>query len=134
MGAVMRARLTKYVLQTINCSISQTFHWTDSTIVLHWIKGDPNRWKPFVCNQVIEIQDKTESSTWNYCPGEENPAGLLTRGERSVKLRESKVWLHGPDWLPGDRRDWPVEYPEFEIKESSEERKGGRKGKILHTS
>ncbi|GBL72350.1 hypothetical protein AVEN_115289-1 [Araneus ventricosus] len=42
--------------------------------------------------------------------------------------------MHGPDWLPGDLRDWPVEYPEFEIKESSEERRDCREGKILQAS
>ncbi|GBO46028.1 hypothetical protein AVEN_211653-1 [Araneus ventricosus] len=80
------------------------------------------------------MQDEIGSSSWNYCPGKENPAELLTRGERSLKLRESKFWLHGPDWLSGERRDWPVECPEFEIKESSEERRGGRKSEILQAS
>ncbi|GBL99558.1 hypothetical protein AVEN_68825-1 [Araneus ventricosus] len=78
MGAVIGARVTKYVLQTLNCIISRTFHRTDSTTMLHWIKGDFYKWKPFVCNQVTEIQDKIEHLSKNYCPGEENPADLLT--------------------------------------------------------
>ena len=32
-------------------------HWTDSSIVLHWLLGNPKRFKTFVGNRVAEITE-----------------------------------------------------------------------------
>ena len=47
---------------------------------LGWIRGDPNRWKQFVANRVVEIQHLTPPTRWSYCLTNDNPAGLPTRG------------------------------------------------------
>jgi hypothetical protein len=73
--------------------------YTDSQIALHWIKGDANRYKPFVANRVQEIQDLTDPSSWSHVAGKENPADLLTRGLSAVSLKGSSVWIKGPDFL-----------------------------------
>ena len=36
---------------------------------------------------------------WHYCPTDDNPADLLTRGLITVQLVSSQLWQHGPQWL-----------------------------------
>ena len=64
LGALLCARLAVFVLQALKLSSdSATVScWTDSMIVLGWIKGEASRWKPFVANRVLEIQELTNPS------------------------------------------------------------------------
>ena len=41
---------------------------------------------------------------WRHVPGEENPAGIGSRGETISKLND--LWLNGPEWLQ-DEGNWP---------------------------
>ncbi|KAG1710492.1 Pro-Pol polyprotein [Nymphon striatum] len=75
-------------------------------IVLAWIKSSPNRWKTFICNRVTEIQQHTEPSVWRYCPGEYNPADLLTR-EFVCDISNNMLWWGGPKWLSEEQKGWP---------------------------
>ena len=63
--------------------------WTDSEIVLHWIRREPNKWKQFVSNRVIEIQVLTDPANWRHCPGTSNPADVLTRGLKANEMGNS---------------------------------------------
>ena len=71
--------------------------WSDSQIVLHWLTTN-RKLKTFERNRVTEIQELTESRKWNYCPTDQNPADLLTRGIAAHEYLESKLWKNGPDW------------------------------------
>ena len=100
MGALLCARLTVFVRQTLRLSHeSQIRCWTDSKVALAWIKSDPCRWKAFVANRVKEIQDLTSPATWAYVKSAENPADLVTRTCSANELVASKLWLDGPSFL-----------------------------------
>ncbi|XP_055928199.1 uncharacterized protein LOC129959405 [Argiope bruennichi] len=100
MGALVSARLAEYLKRAFPWITSDhIFFWSDSQISLHWIKGDPLRWKEFVRNRVREIQEKTNRDQWNYCRGKANPADKLTRGLSIRVLAQDDVWWYGPDWL-----------------------------------
>ncbi|XP_064475686.1 uncharacterized protein LOC135389581 [Ornithodoros turicata] len=99
MGALIGCRLAKSLLGSLSHLPLQLIFWTDSNIVLCWIKGSALRWKQFVRNRVTEIQTATDLAAWRHCPGEQNPADLLTRGESMEKLLHSKIWFRGPAWL-----------------------------------
>ncbi|GBM05515.1 hypothetical protein AVEN_151054-1, partial [Araneus ventricosus] len=100
MGALVSARLAEYLQKTFPWITSDhIFFWSDSQITLHWINGDPLRWKEFVRNRVREIQVKTNRHHWNYCRGKTNPADKLSRGFSIHALVQDDVWWHGPDWL-----------------------------------
>ena len=73
--------------------------YTDSLIVLHWIRCTDKHWKPFVQNRVREIRGKVESSHWHHCQGEANPADMPSRGLTLKELKDSQVWFYGPSWL-----------------------------------
>ncbi|GFT16061.1 uncharacterized protein TNCV_3315961 [Trichonephila clavipes] len=59
--ALVAARLSSRVQEIIRkkkeCKV---FYWTDSKIVLFWIKGSSKRWKQFVANRLQEISKLTD--------------------------------------------------------------------------
>ncbi|XP_064481411.1 uncharacterized protein LOC135394547 [Ornithodoros turicata] len=105
MAALLAARLYRYVCTALKIVPDGVF-WTDSLIALHWIRGPVTRWKTFVANRVQEIQSITSTECWRHCPGEENPADLLTRGVKGHQLQGSVLWWHGPTWL-ARAENWP---------------------------
>ena len=50
MGAVIATRTAKYICDLLKQIKIKNFYWTDSTIVLRWVKGTTKQWKPFVKN------------------------------------------------------------------------------------
>lgn len=80
MGALIGARLARYVIERLGIPTIRIHCWSDSSVALSWIRSSALKWKPFVSNRVQEIQTLTDPAVWNHCPGRENPADLLTRG------------------------------------------------------
>ena len=97
LGALLAARLLCFVRTALALSAEVPYScFTDSTIALHWIKSDPQRWKQFVRNRVTEIHTLTNPSNWKHISGKNNPADLLTRGVSAAELINSSQWLQGP--------------------------------------
>ena len=108
-AAFLGSRSLQLVLAESRLVPSEVHAWTDSMTVRHWINQPSYRWKTFVANRVSEIQQisKDESVVWHHCPGQDNPADIVSRGA-TVKELKDRMWLHGPQWLT--RTDlWPVE-------------------------
>ncbi|XP_077990939.1 uncharacterized protein LOC144445271 [Glandiceps talaboti] len=101
------ARLTKFVHNALASKVNVTHCtlWLDSQIVLCWLRSDKTL-PCFVRNRVNEIHTVLPNTTFKYCPTQDNPADLLTRGINARKLNESELWWHGPTWLKNG--DWPV--------------------------
>ncbi|XP_035206721.1 uncharacterized protein LOC118181656 [Stegodyphus dumicola] len=118
MGAVVAARLGKYLLKMFQDLVGRLVLWTDSEICLWWIKGSAREWKQFVSNRVAEIQDCTSPDKWKYCPGSENPADKLTRGETANALVKDNNWWHGPSWLKDSEDQWPEQ--KFKVETDSQ--------------
>lgn len=106
MAALLSSKLSHHILKAINLDIPCHF-WTDSKITYFWIRGLPNKFKPFVRNRIEEIQSLTSSANWHHCPGTSNPGDILSRGSTVDKLLNDEVWLHGPKWLPLPPEFWP---------------------------
>ena len=68
-------------------------------ISLWWITNTDKEYKQFVENRVAEIRRNSPPEQWRYCPTADNPADIASRGIRSIELKESSLWLHGPDFL-----------------------------------
>ncbi|XP_050305598.1 uncharacterized protein LOC126742836 [Anthonomus grandis grandis] len=54
-AALVLARLAEKVLRSLTCNIERWIFWTDSSIVLGWLKTAPNLLKTFVSSRVSEI-------------------------------------------------------------------------------
>ncbi|KAK0137861.1 Pro-Pol polyprotein [Merluccius polli] len=99
MGALIAARLGNKLLKALNMHTSQICMWSDSMIVIQWIRSSAQRWKQFVANRVTEIQSLTPPEVWSHCSGKLNPADLTTRGQPASKLKEEELWWSGPPFL-----------------------------------
>ena len=102
--------------------------WTDSMVVLSWIKSPAARWKIFVANRVNHIQTTTNVDDWNHFNSKENPADLVSRGVDTDVLRTSRLWWNGPNWLQHDDTYWPRCE---EITEISTERKQVKPTRVI---
>nr|XP_037870339.1 uncharacterized protein LOC110386617 [Bombyx mori] len=98
-GAVLVARLLSEVSGILPIPASQIHAWTDSTIVLAWLKGQPNRWKTFVANRVIEILTVLNNDQWSHVESCQNPADCASRGLAPQEFIHCELWFHGPAFL-----------------------------------
>ncbi|GFY78095.1 uncharacterized protein TNIN_32241 [Trichonephila inaurata madagascariensis] len=122
MGALVSVRLAEYLSNSFPWITSDNiFFWSDSQIILHWIQGDPLRWKEFVRNRVREIQEKGDPNHWNYCRGKTNPANKLTRGLSIYALVKDEVWWRGPDWLSSSNLQCDTSHNEINSVELTDE-------------
>lgn len=91
MGALVAARLTATVKRALNLEGVETVMWTDSMIVIHWLRRSTKRWEQFVANRVAQILSLTDLNMWRHCPGDQNPADLLSRGTTAEQLLQSSI-------------------------------------------
>ena len=111
-AALILARLTSTIYEAlkkteIDTSTMDIKLYSDSTTVLSWIKADATRFKPFVKNKVIEIQDLVPSNVWNYVPSKNNKeADLIPKG---CNYEHIEGILRGPEFLKLPKREWPTE-------------------------
>ncbi|XP_045778087.1 uncharacterized protein LOC123875994 [Maniola jurtina] len=106
-GASMAAKLLEKVLTTTRLPYSSCFLWTDSSVVLSWLKTQPNKLKQFVRNRVSDILERTKNYPWRHVPTASNPADLLSRGVGSNQPNKLNFWLNGPNFLLDNENNWP---------------------------
>ncbi|XP_018368325.1 PREDICTED: uncharacterized protein LOC108764537 [Trachymyrmex cornetzi] len=107
-GALTVARLVSKVSRSMSCKIDQIFLWTDSTIVLNWIQGQPHTQLVFVANRVSQVQQLDLDAQWRHISTDLNPADLLSRGSVAPsKLRNLEIWWQEPKFLQSHESEWP---------------------------
>ena len=94
-GAVLAVNVLDSINEKFRLKINQVFLWTDSTTVLSWIRGDPNRWVVFVANRIHRILSSTEIINWHHIVSKDNVADLNSRGLTIKELRDSTLWWKG---------------------------------------
>ncbi|XP_031781161.1 uncharacterized protein LOC103316074 [Nasonia vitripennis] len=106
-GAALLVKLLCHVRKLDFLSATPVFAWSDSQIVLTWLRKHPCHWKTFVANRVSYIQTELPSATWAHVPTKENPADLATRGSGPAELAGTTLWWQGPSWLSQAPNEWP---------------------------
>ena len=122
-GAHLLARLLFHVREALRIPIQNFYAWTDSTIVLSWLEGNPLRFKTYVGNRVSSIIELVAPSQWNHVNGVQNPADCASRGLFPSELIEHKLWWDGPEWLCSAPTKWPKQSLISTAEETEEERK-----------
>jgi hypothetical protein len=97
-AAVVSAEVSLKLKEDLNLKISSEYFWTDSQVVLGYLRNESRKFHTFVANRVQSILDKTDSSRWFYIPTDQNPADLASRGATMAELKSS-FWYHGPEFL-----------------------------------
>ena len=106
-GAQLLAQLLYHVKEALCVSVNDTYAWTDSTIVLSWLEGNPRRFKTYVGNRVSCIVELIAPSRWSHVNGTQNPADCASRGLFPSELLEHELWWNGPEWLRLSPDNWP---------------------------
>ena len=108
MAALIGARLLSFIHNAMvdPYPMLEVYLWSDSQIVLSWLHSN-KQLKPFVANRVNSIRELFPASIWHYCPTQENPADILTRGLTNQQMLSSSLWKNGPAWLMLSKEHWP---------------------------
>ncbi|XP_076299888.1 uncharacterized protein LOC143218544 [Lasioglossum baleicum] len=101
-AAVLLARLIELIRNAIGSTVHATYCWTDSTVVLAWLRDHPSQWQTFVANLAQE---------WRHVPTADNPADCASRGLSGHQLLIFALWWNGPRWLTGSPDIWPQGTP-----------------------
>ncbi|XP_059224869.1 uncharacterized protein LOC131997670 [Stomoxys calcitrans] len=107
-GAVLLSKLASATTTNLQISNFKTQFWTDSTIVLSWLKKPACAWSTFVGNRVSEILENVGNENWRHVDSESNPADIASRGCTPSDLKEHCLWWHGPQWLKFPKDRWPT--------------------------
>ncbi|KAF6021761.1 hypothetical protein EB796_019933 [Bugula neritina] len=97
-GAVVATKLHEKLKRELDMEIDATYFWTDSTIVLGYIKNETTKFSPYVTNRVTQIRKSTEPQQWKHISGTKNPADIASRGATVHQLGTSR-WFTGPEFL-----------------------------------
>jgi len=105
-AAVLSAKTSNMLKQELDIKIDQTFFWTDSQVVLGYIKNEARTFKIFVANRVQQIQDTSDVKQWFYVTTKENPADVASRGLNQKQEKRIHQWFKGPDFLWKQQSTW----------------------------
>ena len=67
-AAVLASRLQATIKEESRFQFKETVIFTDSAIVLAWVRGNIRRYKPFVSSRIGEIQSQTDPAQWKHIP------------------------------------------------------------------
>ncbi|XP_059061146.1 uncharacterized protein LOC131854043 [Achroia grisella] len=110
-AALLATQLMFEVSQVMSIARENLYAWSDSTVTLAWIRGEPSRWTTFVSNRVSEILTMLDRDKWNYVNTKHNPADCASRGLSAKELSNHKLWWYGPDWLK-EINEYKISKPE----------------------
>ena len=110
-GAALLARLMESTRQALGLPVECCSAWCDSTIVLAWLDGSPKRYKSYVKNRLIKVNELLPPECWKHVPTQENPPDCASRGVSPGELVGLKLWWDGPPWLRVDPIQVPPHHP-----------------------
>ena len=100
--------------------LTSTF-WSDSEIVLKYIRNETLRLKLYVANRITFISNNTDLVQWRHVPTLVNVGDIVSRGSTVMDLPDT--WKSGPEFLRRPSEEWPVE-GNLEVNEDELEVKG----------
>ena len=106
-AAVLAVRLAQSILYESRLQFENIIFFSDSSIVISWIRSQAREFKPFVSARIDEIHSKSEPCQWRHISGELNVADEVSRGIPAQELTER--WKHGPEFLKLSEEQWPKE-------------------------
>ena len=106
-AARLLTKLINEVVQSIKIDFDNIYFWTDSTIVIQWLRKPVHILKSFVANRVAFIQANSKTYQWNHVRSSQNPADALSRGQLPKEFMKNNLWREGPSWLKTDKANWP---------------------------
>ncbi|XP_033116763.1 uncharacterized protein LOC117116766 [Anneissia japonica] len=88
-----------YLRKELRLNGVKEYYWTDSKVVICYLKNETKRFKIYVSNRVQFIRDLTKMDQWKYVRSEHNPSDEGSRGMTAAQLVTNPRWLNGPKFL-----------------------------------
>ena len=107
LAAVVATELDLHIKRYLELPIAKTYFWTDSTIVLQYIKNQSCRFQTFVANRVAKICERSDPKLWRHVSSANNPADDVSRGMTAPEVIASERWIKGPAFLRLTEDCWP---------------------------
>ncbi|XP_022102428.1 uncharacterized protein LOC110985607 [Acanthaster planci] len=107
-AAVVAARVDLMLRKEIGLGVSGSTFWTDSVLVLQYIRNQEKRFHTFVADRVAVIHDVSVPEQWRYVGTAVNPANDASRGLDASQMVSSDRWRKGPEFLWKSEEEWPV--------------------------
>ena len=120
-AAVLAVKMRRVLTRELDTEFSSAHLWTDSMVVLGYLRNRTARFRTYVANRVAYIHGGSDVAEWSYVPSRLNPADIGSRGCQPADLGP---WLSGPEFISGEPGEWPEEpavqvaLPESEVKPS----------------
>uniref|UniRef100_A0A6P7GQL1 Uncharacterized protein LOC114345585 n=1 Tax=Diabrotica virgifera virgifera TaxID=50390 RepID=A0A6P7GQL1_DIAVI len=108
-SALLLSKLSHKVFELLKDKVSKVFLYSDSNIVLAWIKSEPLKLNPYVANRIIKIQEMTSEFEWFYINTSRLSSNSLSRGLEPHEINSNNFWFNGPEILSN------IEFLHFEI-------------------
>ena len=80
MAAVTAVRQDSLLREETDLHVNNSVFFTDSAIVLHYLRNEEKRFCVFVANRVSTIHDGSIVNQWHHVPSALNPADGVSRG------------------------------------------------------
>ena len=96
-----KSKMSEFVRSDISYQSIKEFYWTDSKVVLGYIKNESRRFHTYVANRVQQIHNAEDPDSWFYLESSGNPADITSRGITATELLHSS-WLNCPEFLEED--------------------------------
>ena len=106
-AASLSAQFHKFLEEQLDLPIHRSIFWTDSTIVLQYLRIEAKRFQIFVANRLAIIHDVSSSRHWHHIDSQSNPVDLASRGLLSIDSEKLRFWLDGPGFLKEEESKWP---------------------------
>ncbi|XP_072178274.1 uncharacterized protein [Diadema setosum] len=107
MAATLAVRVDSMLRRELDFNLKESVFWSDSTIVLQYIKNVEKRFHTFVGNRIAVIHEGSEPKQWRYVDTRQNPADDVSRGMTAEQLMNSDRWVNGPIFLWSEEELWP---------------------------
>ena len=99
-AAVLSEKLGNFLKKELKIHCFRETYWSDSKVVLGYIRNNTKKFKIFVANRIQQIQEHSEVEQWRYVPTKINPADYASCGLSAASFhRKSSRWFTGPEFL-----------------------------------
>jgi len=92
--------LHKQLVKELEIHIDNTSFWTDSTIVIQYIRNEARRFQAFVADRFALNHDVSSSTQWKHVPSELNPADHASRGIKNTDTSHLDILLVKWSFIP----------------------------------
>ena len=107
LAAVVAVQLEVVLRRELRISIDRSIFWSDSMIVLQYVKNRTKRFQTFVANRVARIQEVSNPDQWRHVDTKSNPADHASRGLDAQQMVLCEAWRKGPNFLWKPETSWP---------------------------